>query len=279
MTKKKTKEPANKTLDKKTFSAEKTPVKNALARKGLGVDHTSVARVGTAADKKGTPLAFSLDDVEALVASRKKEIEETPVVKVEAPVRLVKKVIAVDDQPVVKRVLGAATLADILGFSSGSKKKVTDLEEDSIPKKWHKYYKLLVELRQHVSSELDMHTADTLKHSTREDTENSYGSHMADADTDTFDHDFALSLVSNEQDALNEIEEAILRIKDGTYGICEVTGKVISKARLAAVPFARYSVEGQAEYEKNKRRKVDRTAGGVFADSSDAPKIVSDEDE
>ena len=105
------------------------------------------------------------------------------------------------------------------------------------------------------------------------------GERQADAGTDTFDRDFALSLVSSEQDALNEIEEAIQRMKDGTYGICEVSGKAINKERLAAVPFARYSIEGQKEYEKNNRRKVDRSVGGIFSDTSDAPKISSDDDE
>lgn len=274
----KTQAPAKKVAAKKAPAkkAPKTPVKKAPA-----VEQASVTRVGTAADKKATPIVFSLDDVEALVASRKKEkkaVKETPVKKPAVPA---KKVIKVEEQPVEKRVLGAASLADILGFNPAEKKKATNLEEDSIPSKWKKYYKLLIQLRQHVSSELDLHTADTLKHSAREETgENSYGNHLADVGTDTFDRDFALSLVSSEQDALNEIEEAIIRLKDGTYGTCEVTGKAISKARLTAVPFARYSVEGQAEYEKNKRRKVDRAAsGGVFADSADAPKIITDEDE
>ena len=156
------------------------------------------------------------------------------------------------------------------------KKKVTSLEEEAIPKKWKKYYKLLLELRQHVSDELDLHTSDTLQHASTDEGDRKL---EADAGTDAFDRDFALSLVSSEQDALNEVEEAILRIKDGSYGVCEVTGEDISKERLAAVPFARYSLEGQAEFEKNQRRKVNRNAGGLFTDSADAPKIVSDDDD
>ncbi|MFP4261197.1 MAG: TraR/DksA family transcriptional regulator, partial [Opitutales bacterium] len=107
-----------------------------------------------------------------------------------------------------------------------------------------------------------------------------YGTHQADAGTDSFDRDFALSLVSSEQEALNEIEEAIQRIKNGTYGICEVTGKPIPAARLTAVPFTHYSVEGQAEYEKNLRRKADRVdPGGLFGETSDVPKIMSSDDD
>lgn len=282
MTDKKTKASATKKTAKKAVkkTAAKKVVKKTSAKKATSskpsVKKAIVAREGEAADKKATPIVFSLDDVEALVATRKKEKKvepETAPVKKVAPV---KKKVIVEDKPVEKRVLGAASLADILGFNPAEKKKVTSLEEDAIPKKWKKYYKLLLDLREHVSAELDLHTSDTLQHASNDEGDRKL---EADAGTDAFDRDFALSLVSSEQDALNEVEEAILRIKDGTYGVCEVTGEDIGKERLAAVPFARYSIEGQAEFEKNQRRKVDRNAGGLFADSADAPKIVSDDDE
>jgi DnaK suppressor protein len=289
MTDNKTKAPAaKKAVAKKTASktavkksAAKTVAKKATTKKAANtvplVKKPSVAREGEAASKKAAPIAFSFDDVEALVATRKKEIksmpEETEVKKKIVPV---KKQIIVEDTPVEKRVLGAASLADILGFNPAEKKKVTSLEDESIPKRWKKYYKLLLDLRQHVSDELDLHTSDTLRHTSRDE-----GDHKleSDAGTDAFDRDFALSLVSNEQEALNEVEEAILRIKEGTYGVCEVTGETISKERLAAVPFARYSVEGQAEFEKNQRRKIERNTVGLFADSADAPKVTSDDEE
>jgi RNA polymerase-binding transcription factor DksA len=174
------------------------------------------------------------------------------------------------------RVLGAASIADILGYSpsAGPQKHP---EEQQIPPKFAKYYKLLVELRDHVVSGLDLHTKDTLKRSTKDDTGNlsAYSQHMADAGTDTFDRDFALSLVSSEQDALYEIEDAIKRIKAGTYGVCEITGKPIKKERLLAVPFTRYSVEGQVEFERTHRKSAQR--GGVFAEAEDSVQFM-DED-
>ena len=270
------KAPAKKVVAKKKAPAKKVAKKKAISSKP-SVKQASVVREGEAASKKATPIVFSLDDIEALVATRKKEKKvepkEAPQKKKVAPV---KKKIVVEDKPVEKRVLGAASLADILGFNPAEKKKVTSLEEESIPKKWKKYYKLLLDLRQHVSAELDLHTSDTLRHTSNNEDDRKL---EAEAGTDAFDRDFALSLVSSEQDALNEVEEAIIRIKEGTYGICEVTGDTIGKERLAAVPFARYSIQGQAEFEKNQRRKVDRNAGGLFADSADAPKITSDDDE
>ena len=239
-----------------------------------------VSREGAAANKKSTPIVFSLDDVEELIAAKKTsnlDVEKPVSKKVTAKKVPVAKV-TVDDKPVEKRVLGAASLADILGFNPKEKRTDTELVESEIAKKWKKYYKLLIDLRAHVSDEISLHTADTLKHNARDDSGNT--SSPADSGTDSFDRDFALSLVSSEQDALIEIEEAILRIKDGSYGVCEITNKAIPAARLSAVPFTRYSVEGQAEHERNQYRKSNRiAAGGIFGDVSDAPKIVSNDDD
>ena len=239
-----------------------------------------VSREGSAASKKSTPIVFSLDDVEELIAAKKTNelaVEKPVSKKVTAPIAPASKVL-VDDKPIEKRVLGAASLADILGFNPKEKRTNTELVESEIAKKWKKYYKLLIDLRAHVSDEINLHTADTLKHNARDDSGNT--SSPADSGTDSFDRDFALSLVSSEQDALVEIEEAILRIKDGSYGICEITEKAIPAARLSAVPFTRYSVEGQAEHERNQYRKSNHiAAGGIFGDVSDAPKLVSNEDD
>ena len=80
-----------------------------------------------------------------------------------------------------------------------------------------------------------------------------HGLHQADAGSDAYDRDFALNLLSQEQDALFEIDEALKRLARGTYGVCEMSGKQIPKARLEARPFARFTVECQNEIEKKNR--------------------------
>lgn len=80
-----------------------------------------------------------------------------------------------------------------------------------------------------------------------------FGMHQADAGSDAYDRDFALSLLSQEQDALYEIEEALKRIDAGTYGICEMSNKPIPHPRLEAIPFARCTVECQAQIEKQRK--------------------------
>ncbi len=103
---------------------------------------------------------------------------------------------------------------------------------------------------------------------------------MADSGTENFDRDFVLSLVSSEQEALSEIEAAIKRIANGTYGVCEITGKPIKKERLQAVPFTRHSLEGQRQLESSKQHTI-QDRSNPFADlrGDDTIKITDSDDE
>jgi RNA polymerase-binding transcription factor DksA len=94
---------------------------------------------------------------------------------------------------------------------------------------------------------------DTLRARAEGSEASAFGMHQADAGSDAYDRDFALSLLSQEQDALYEIEEALKRVDAGTYGVCEMSGKAIPHARLEAIPFARFTVECQAQLEKQKK--------------------------
>lgn len=109
------------------------------------------------------------------------------------------------------------------------------------------------------------------------------GEHQADAGSDAYDRDFALSLLSKEQDGLYEIEQALARIDNGTYGICEMSYKIIPIPRLEAIPFARLTVECQAQWEKGKRaerRFRPRVALGFAGGQNDVDLSVSlDDDE
>lgn len=230
--------------------------------------------------KSPASVVFSLEDVEALVAKQKDDApKEAPKTKVNKVVK--KKLVSIKNKPAKKQSHAPASISDILGFNPAKKANPRTLADKEIPAKWKKYYKLLIELRKHVKEELELHTSQTLKQSSKDNAGDlsGYGSHQADAGTDSFDRDFALGILSSEQDALNEIEESIIRIKDGTYGICQETGKPINKERLTAVPFARYSLEGQKEFEKNNRKRRDRGVPGLFDDSSDSPNIANSSDD
>jgi RNA polymerase-binding protein DksA len=77
--------------------------------------------------------------------------------------------------------------------------------------------------------------------------------HMADIGTDNYEQEFALGLMDSERKLLREIDDALERMENGTYGICEGTGEPINRARLEAQPWARYSVEYARMLEKRRQ--------------------------
>lgn len=77
--------------------------------------------------------------------------------------------------------------------------------------------------------------------------------HMADIGTDNYEQEFTLGLIANERETLKEIDEALVRIDAGTYGVCLGTHKPISKARLDARPWARYCIEYHRQQEQRGR--------------------------
>ena len=159
--------------------------------------------------------------------------------------------------------IAAASIADLLGGVNPFRKGGGMVDESKqIPEKLRRYYHLLTAMREVIQKGLAFHSEEALKKNGKDDAGDlsGYSQHLADAGTDTADRDFALSLISNEQEALKEIADAIERLKSGKYGICEITNKVIPHARLMAVPFTRYSLEGQKELERN--RRAHRRRGG-----------------
>lgn len=114
-----------------------------------------------------------------------------------------------------------------------------------IPKKWLWHYNTLQTLRNRV---LGAH------HNKLDDVADHIELHsmsVADSATDEFDHELALAALSNLQDALFEIDQALSRIQKGSYGVCEESGKPIAAARLRAIPWTRYSREAEAQLERD----------------------------
>ncbi len=74
--------------------------------------------------------------------------------------------------------------------------------------------------------------------------------HMAEQGSDTFEQSLSLDLAAVDRSLIREIDDALKRIEEGTYGMCERTGKPINAVRLAELPWARYSIEAARELER-----------------------------
>ena len=170
--------------------------------------------------------------------------------------------------------LGQATAASILGKPMTTKSKSASPEPGSkVKAEWQKYYRNLLDLRERLLNQM----SGLAKESAEEMA--SYSLHMADSGTDNFDRDFALSLLSADQDAIYEIEEALKRIEKGTYGVCELTGKSIPKARLDAIPWTRFTVEAQAQLEREGALRSRRLGQLGTVDSSGGVEVQEEEEE
>lgn len=164
----------------------------------------------------------------------------------------------------------SATSAAILGQPASKNRAPNDSKK--VKPEWQKYYVHLMELRDQLHHQMDGLAQESAQELA------GYSLHMADSGTDNFDRDFALSLLSSDQDAVYEIEEALKRIEKKTYGVCELTGKTIPRARLEAIPWTRFTVEAQAQLEKDgalKSRRLGQlgtidNSGMSDSDSEDA---------
>jgi len=116
-----------------------------------------------------------------------------------------------------------------------------------------KFKKLLLKRREEIISNVDHITGDTRKSQKEASGDlSSYSFHMADMASDNYDREFSLNLASGERETLLEIDEALKRIDEETYGKCLFCGRNISKKRLTAVPHAKFCLACKEKEEGKK---------------------------
>ena len=114
------------------------------------------------------------------------------------------------------------------------------------------FKKLILKRKQEILDDIKHISEDTLKKSQKEASGDisGYTYHMADVATDTYDREFSLGLASNERQSLYELDDALKKMEEGTFGICEECKSLITKTRLKVVPFTRLCVKCQEKKEK-----------------------------
>jgi DnaK suppressor protein len=109
-----------------------------------------------------------------------------------------------------------------------------------------RYKKRLEELQAQITQQLQSCTAEVKK----PDEATGYSQHQADQGTDDFDRRISLEVTTHEFQVLRQIERALEKIQEGTYGICDISGEKIPPARLDAMPYANTTVKAQEMLEK-----------------------------
>jgi len=114
------------------------------------------------------------------------------------------------------------------------------------------FKKIVLKKKEEILDELKHISDDTLRKSQKEASGDisGYTYHMADVATDNYDREFSLGLASNERKFIYELDDALKRIEDGSFGICDECKSSITKIRLKAVPSARLCIKCQQKREK-----------------------------
>lgn len=112
-----------------------------------------------------------------------------------------------------------------------------------MPVTYNELHQELLEQQQHLKAQLE-----TIAHSVREDGVG-YSNHMADAGTEVFEQARDVSVARQLKRSFDDVEHALRKFDDGTYGICETCGTIIELARLEALPSARMCMRCQSRRE------------------------------
>ena len=258
------KAPAKKAVPKKKAPAKKAPAKKVPAKKAPAKKAPAKKAPAKKAPAKKAPAKKApakkapAKKAPAKKAAPKKKAAKKPSaaqkkVANKIPIR---KRMTVKKRPVLphlaQRPLPAATKA------AGKPRKLTAA---FLKKQKQK----LLDLRDTLVDQMNGVARDSLGRGDDSADVSAFGMHQADAGSDSYDRDFALNILSQEQDALNEIEEALIRIDSREYGVCQGSGDMIPPARLEAMPFARCTVEYQEKLdEENTRGSFNSPVSALF---------------
>lgn len=132
--------------------------------------------------------------------------------------------------------------------------KTSNKSSKALSKKDLALYKKLINKRKEEILDTMRHISDVALRKSQKDASgdiSGYSYHMADVATDTYDREFSLGLASSEQDALYEIEDALKKIEDGSFGLCEACHGKIAKIRLKTVPYTKLCLKCQEAKERS----------------------------
>lgn len=280
---------------------QKTVVKKAPAKTATKAAKKPVAKKAAPAKKQAAPAKKSAPAKKAIPAKKaapaKKEAPSKAPKKAAAPVKKAVEKDAPAPKPAKKPVTKKPSLVSTPPPPAPLKPRFVPPPAAPAPKPSatgtgthspsfiEKQHQRLLDLRDSLVDSMSGMTRDTIRNAPEGSEASGSGQHQGDAGSDAYDRDFALSVLAKEQDALYEIEQALYRIKKGTYGNCEMSGIKIPVTRLEAIPFARLTVEEQANWEKeygNRRFRPSNEvgfSGGIPQEDEDSVTVSLDEDD
>ncbi len=235
------KKPTKKKVTKKkaatTANRKKSTTKKSATKK---VTKKTAKRTLTAISKKKTK---KVAKKKVVASSKKVNIAKKKPTKPQLAVRVgmnIPKKTPASSRLANNHTSTAATTEDPIQFIEQRKTPKTSLRA----KELREYKKLLIQKRDELTGDVNHMSGSSAQAAGSGGAEHSSAPvHMADLGTDNWEHEFTLGLIVNEQKRIREIDDALSRIKNKTYGICLATHKTISHARLHAKPWAKYCID------------------------------------
>lgn len=238
------KQKAGKSPVKGKASVPRQPAKPLGARKGDKIVAKATAKKSS---KAGSGRAERPDKVAAAKAKTNSDGK-----KASKPVRQITLVPALPKEEPDAKVKASKKSAGAATASSGTKSARARQAAVELPevlktplsdRDLDVFRQMLLEKRQEILSDMAHLEDEAIRPGANAGGSSSMPIHMADLGSDTWEREFTLGLIENERGLLREIDEALCRIEDKTYGVCLATGKPITKARLKAKPWAKYCIE------------------------------------
>ena len=231
---------AKKTTSKKTAAKKKaTPKKKVTAKKPASKKKKAPSKTPSA-----TPTAKRGKRRTVLEAAAEAESDKDGYIIIRG--RRIRR-IAVDATQVTKRKKSTSKKV------ATSTKQLRRAKSRLKPEDVEIFRTLLIDKRRRVLSALESMETEALRSEGSESS--SMPIHMADVGSDAYEQDLKLGISASERERITEIDAALQRIVDGTYGICEISGKAIKKARLRAKPWARWTIDTARENERTGLRR------------------------
>ncbi len=238
-------------MAKKTSSKSKTVTKSKAASEGRSSARTAKSSTSKPAAKAAKPAARTVKKSTKPASKSRTTVAAKPAGKPGKPAKPSKSV--VQTKPAARPVEAETNRFKV---SYGQPENLGDREnlpeeqlrkiKSGLSKKdLATFRELLMEKRAELMGDVE-----SLKADAKNIGANISYEHMADTGSDNYEQEFTLGLVESERQMLQEINEALVRIDKGIYGICMVTGEPINRARLEAKPYAKYCIEVAREKER-----------------------------
>ncbi len=252
--KKTTKKVATKKVASKKTGAKKSTSRKKAASKKAPAKKKAASKKKASTTKRTTTKKSAKKPSSKKTTSKKSPAKKTSAAGKKAPAKKggasSKKA---DDAKLKEARAAASRLAALAGLPSvqsnqmaepaAEKKKRRLTKSPLTAAALEKFRELLLEKRREVAGDVSAIEGEALNPS-RSGSLSSLPQHMADQGSDEFEQTLSLGIAATQRKLLIEIEAALDRIDNGVYGICEMTGRAIAKARLEATPWCRYSLEG-----------------------------------